>query len=158
MISMGINHHDIGLDDEKLIDMYRTMLLARNLDDRMWKLSRQGLAAFVVSASGHEAAQVGVAFAVDPDVAPVRPEAEDAPEAPTVTRSSEAREPEPDEPAIATLFEILESRARTPEEWTTRARRLRTPGTSAPDASTCRRASRRSSRPTRSGVRRTRRS
>jgi len=68
MISMGINHHDIGLDDEQLIDLYRTMLLARNLDDRMWKLSRQGQAAFVVSSSGHEGAQVGVAFAVNPDV------------------------------------------------------------------------------------------
>jgi 2-oxoisovalerate dehydrogenase E1 component len=68
MISMGISHTDIGLDDEKLIAMYRTMLLARNLDDRMWKLSRQGQAAFVVSSSGHEAAQVGVAFAIDPDV------------------------------------------------------------------------------------------
>jgi len=68
MLGMGINHHDIGLDDEKLIAMYRTMLLARNLDDRMWKLSRQGQAAFVVSASGHEAAQVGVAFAIDQDV------------------------------------------------------------------------------------------
>ncbi|NNF11003.1 MAG: tungsten formylmethanofuran dehydrogenase [Acidimicrobiia bacterium] len=68
MISMGINHHDIGLDDETLIDLYRTMLLARNLDDRMWKLNRQGQAAFVVSSSGHEGAQVGAAFAIDPDV------------------------------------------------------------------------------------------
>ena len=68
MISMGINHQDIGLDDAQLIDLYRTMLLARNLDDRMWKLSRQGQAAFVVSSSGHEAAQVGTAFAVDQDV------------------------------------------------------------------------------------------
>ncbi len=68
MISMGINHHDIGIDDDQLISLYRTMLLARNLDDRMWKLNRQGQAAFVVSASGHEAAQVGSAFAVDPDV------------------------------------------------------------------------------------------
>ncbi len=68
MISMGISHTDIGLDDEKLIGLYRTMLLARNLDDRMWKLSRQGQVAFVVSASGHEAAQVGTAFAIDPDI------------------------------------------------------------------------------------------
>lgn len=68
MISMGINHHDIGLDDEQLIGLYRTMLLARNLDDRMWKLSRQGQAAFVVSASGHEAVQAGVAFATDPEL------------------------------------------------------------------------------------------
>lgn len=68
MISMGINHNDIGLDDDQLIDLYRTMLLARNLDDRMWKLSRQGQAAFVVSSSGHEGAQVGAAFAIDHEV------------------------------------------------------------------------------------------
>lgn len=68
MIGMGMDHHDLGLEDGQLIDLYRAMLLARNLDDRMWKLSRQGQAAFVVSSSGHEGAQVGVAFAIDTDV------------------------------------------------------------------------------------------
>ena len=46
--------------------MYRTMLLARRLDDRMWALNRQGRVPFVVSVSGHEATQVGAAFALDP--------------------------------------------------------------------------------------------
>jgi 2-oxoisovalerate dehydrogenase E1 component len=64
---MGINHTDLGLTDEELLELYRTMLLARKVDDRMWKLNRQGKAAFVVSSSGHEAAQVGMAAAVDRD-------------------------------------------------------------------------------------------
>jgi len=67
-IDMGLNHQDFGLTDEKLLGIYETMLLARELDDRMWKLNRQGQVSFVVSASGHEAAQVGAAFAVDPEV------------------------------------------------------------------------------------------
>ena len=67
-IDMGLNHQDFGLTDEKLLGIYEMMLLARKLDDRMWKLNRQGQVPFVVSSSGHEAAQVGVAFAVDPEV------------------------------------------------------------------------------------------
>ncbi|MBI3943977.1 MAG: thiamine pyrophosphate-dependent dehydrogenase E1 component subunit alpha [Chloroflexi bacterium] len=42
------------------------MLLARSLDERMWLLNRQGKLAFVISCQGHEAAQVGTAFALDP--------------------------------------------------------------------------------------------
>ncbi|MFQ5948661.1 MAG: thiamine pyrophosphate-dependent enzyme, partial [Acidimicrobiia bacterium] len=45
--------------------MYRLMVLARRLDDRMWALNRQGRAPFVVSSSGHEAAQVGTAYTLD---------------------------------------------------------------------------------------------
>ncbi len=61
------DHIALGLSDGQLLDMYRTMLLARRLDDRMWALNRQGRAPFVVSASGHEATQVGAAFAIDQD-------------------------------------------------------------------------------------------
>ncbi|MFQ5516641.1 MAG: thiamine pyrophosphate-dependent enzyme [Acidimicrobiia bacterium] len=61
----GISHSDLGLSDERVLAMYKTMVLARRLDDRMWALNRQGRAPFVVSASGHEAAQVGAAFALD---------------------------------------------------------------------------------------------
>jgi 2-oxoisovalerate dehydrogenase E1 component alpha subunit len=46
--------------------MYETMLLARALDERMWILNRQGRASFVISCQGHEAAQVGVAYALEP--------------------------------------------------------------------------------------------
>ncbi|HUZ88902.1 MAG TPA: thiamine pyrophosphate-dependent dehydrogenase E1 component subunit alpha [Candidatus Acidoferrales bacterium] len=48
--------------------MYRKMLLARAIDRRMWALNRQGKASFVVSAQGHEAAQVGAAAAMRPGV------------------------------------------------------------------------------------------
>ncbi len=59
------NHLSLGLNDDALLQMYRTMVLARRVDDRMWALNRQGRAPFVVSASGHEAAQVGTALALD---------------------------------------------------------------------------------------------
>src|SRR5437870_5512236 len=44
--------------------MYRTILLARFLDQKIWGLNRMGKAPFVVSAQGHEGAQVGSAWAV----------------------------------------------------------------------------------------------
>jgi 2-oxoisovalerate dehydrogenase E1 component alpha subunit len=56
---------DAGLPRETLRQMYRTMALARALDERTWQLNRAGKAAFVVSGQGHEAAQVGAAFALD---------------------------------------------------------------------------------------------
>jgi 2-oxoisovalerate dehydrogenase E1 component len=62
------DHGSLGLTDERVIGMYRTMVLARRLDERMWALNRQGRAPFVVSSSGHEAAQVGTVAALDPAV------------------------------------------------------------------------------------------
>ncbi|MFH1330629.1 MAG: dehydrogenase E1 component subunit alpha/beta [Actinomycetota bacterium] len=59
------NHLALGLSDEAVHEMYRLMVLARRLDDRMWALFRQGRVPFVVSSSGHEAAQVGAAFALN---------------------------------------------------------------------------------------------
>ncbi len=53
-----------GLPPETLFEMYRYMLLARSLDERMWLLNRAGKAPFVISCQGHEAAQVGAAFAL----------------------------------------------------------------------------------------------
>ena len=44
--------------------MYRTILLARVLDQKIWGLNRMGKAAFVVSGQGHEGAQVGAAWAL----------------------------------------------------------------------------------------------
>jgi 2-oxoisovalerate dehydrogenase E1 component len=61
-----IDHTALGLSDDRVVEMYRMMLLARKLDDRMWALNRQGRVPFVVSVSGHEASQVGAAFALDP--------------------------------------------------------------------------------------------
>ena len=48
-----------SLDDERLLEMYRQMVLCRTLDERVWMLNRQGKAAIVASAQGHEAAQIG---------------------------------------------------------------------------------------------------
>ena len=59
------NHLDLGISDDVLLEMYRTMVLTRRVDDRMWALNRQGRAPFVVSSSGHEASQVGTAAALD---------------------------------------------------------------------------------------------
>jgi len=54
------------LSEERLLQMYYKMLLARKLDERMWALHRQGRCAFHISGMGHEAAQVGAAFALRP--------------------------------------------------------------------------------------------
>lgn len=53
------------LGDETLISVYRHMLRARRLDERLSTLQRQGKVSFVASAAGHEAAQVGMAMAVE---------------------------------------------------------------------------------------------
>ena len=44
--------------------MYREMLLTREINDNMLTLNRQGRAAFAVTGTGHEAAQVGSAHAL----------------------------------------------------------------------------------------------
>jgi 2-oxoisovalerate dehydrogenase E1 component alpha subunit len=55
---------EAGLDDDGLRTMFRHMVRARVLDERMWVLNRQGRAPFVISCQGHEAAQVGMAMAL----------------------------------------------------------------------------------------------
>jgi 2-oxoisovalerate dehydrogenase E1 component len=60
------DHTALGLGNDELVEMYRRMVVARKLDERMWALNRQGRVPFVVSVSGHEATQVGAAFAIDP--------------------------------------------------------------------------------------------
>jgi 2-oxoisovalerate dehydrogenase E1 component alpha subunit len=44
--------------------MYRTVALARAVDERMWILNRAGRNPFVISGQGHEGAQVGLAWAL----------------------------------------------------------------------------------------------
>ncbi|KQU20644.1 2-oxoisovalerate dehydrogenase [Bacillus sp. Leaf13] len=58
-------HEQLGLNEEIVLDMYRTMLLSRRIDERMWLLNRSGKIPFVISCQGQEAAQVGAAFALD---------------------------------------------------------------------------------------------
>ena len=57
-------HTPLGLTGDDLLGMYRTMLLARVLDQRVWSLNRMGKAPFVISSQGHEGAQVGSAWAI----------------------------------------------------------------------------------------------
>ena len=61
-------HAALGLSSDRLLTMYRQMMLSRALDRRMWVLNRQGKAPFVISGQGHEAAQVGCAAALRPGV------------------------------------------------------------------------------------------
>jgi 2-oxoisovalerate dehydrogenase E1 component alpha subunit len=63
-----LRHEALGLGPERLLGMYRQMVLARAMDRRMWVLNRQGKAPFVISGQGHEAAQVGAAAAMRPGV------------------------------------------------------------------------------------------
>ncbi|MGG0413747.1 thiamine pyrophosphate-dependent dehydrogenase E1 component subunit alpha [Peribacillus simplex] len=58
-------HLQAGLSDEQVLEMYRIMLLARRMDERMWLLNRSGKIPFVISCQGQEAAQVGAAFALN---------------------------------------------------------------------------------------------
>lgn len=61
----NMRHQELGLSDEQAIDIYRTMLLARKIDERMWLLNRSGKIPFVISCQGQEAQQVGAAFALN---------------------------------------------------------------------------------------------
>lgn len=58
-------HERLGLTNEDVIEMYKTMVLARKVDERMWLLNRAGKIPFVISCQGQEAAQIGAAFALD---------------------------------------------------------------------------------------------
>ncbi len=62
-----------SLSPETLLDMFWTMLLARRLDERSWAMHRQGKIAFHISGMGHEATQVGAAFAINRGVDYVHP-------------------------------------------------------------------------------------
>nr|WGD74891.1 3-methyl-2-oxobutanoate dehydrogenase subunit alpha [Bacillus subtilis] len=71
---MSTNRHQaLGLTDQEAVDMYRTMLLARKIDERMWLLNRSGKIPFVISCQGQEARQVGAAFALDREMDYVLP-------------------------------------------------------------------------------------
>ena len=52
----------VGLTDDDLVAMYRTVALARAVDERMWILNRAGRIPFVISGQGHEGAQVGLTW------------------------------------------------------------------------------------------------
>ena len=58
-------HEALGLSIEQVLGALRGMICARAVDDRLWLLSRQGKAHFVITSAGHEATQFGCAWAID---------------------------------------------------------------------------------------------
>jgi 2-oxoisovalerate dehydrogenase E1 component alpha subunit len=61
------------LPPETLLEMFWAMLIARRTDERAWVLHRQGKIAFHISGMGHEATQVGMAYAIHRGVDYVHP-------------------------------------------------------------------------------------
>ena len=55
-------HSPLGLTEDDLRRMYRTMVMARLCDEAQFRLNRQGRAPFVVPVSGHEGCQVATAW------------------------------------------------------------------------------------------------
>jgi 2-oxoisovalerate dehydrogenase E1 component subunit alpha len=62
-VTIADAHLDSGASKLHL-SMYRDMVRSRILSDRMFALNRQGRAAFAITGQGHEAAQVGSAYAI----------------------------------------------------------------------------------------------
>ncbi|AYU55308.1 thiamine pyrophosphate-dependent dehydrogenase E1 component subunit alpha [Staphylococcus debuckii] len=60
-----MDYQSVGLTEEDLKSMYKWMDLGRKLDERMWLLNRAGKIPFVISCQGQEAAQIGMAFAME---------------------------------------------------------------------------------------------
>lgn len=60
------DHHDAGLSDDDARAIFRAILVAREIDERLWRLNRQGKIPLAMPARGQEGAQVGTAWALDP--------------------------------------------------------------------------------------------
>lgn len=73
MTTNAVTRASAQLSEKTLLEMFWVMLLSRRLDERAWALHRQGKIAFHISAMGHEAAQVGSAFAINRGVDYVHP-------------------------------------------------------------------------------------
>ncbi len=61
----GNLREEFHLPDDVLLKMYRTMVLNRVLDERLFKLQRQGRIGFYLTLTGEEAAVVGSVAALD---------------------------------------------------------------------------------------------
>lgn len=57
------DHGALGLSDAQVVAALRGMIQSRTVDDRLWLLSRQGKAHFVITSAGHEATQFGCGLA-----------------------------------------------------------------------------------------------
>ncbi len=62
--SVAGRHGSPGLSDDDLRALYRTMVMARAVDQKLWNLSRTRKIPFMIPGQGQEAAQVGSAFAL----------------------------------------------------------------------------------------------
>ncbi len=62
--ALPVSEQATSLSPDDLRKMFELMLLARLLDERQWVVNRQGKVPFVVSCQGHEAAQIGSAYAL----------------------------------------------------------------------------------------------
>jgi 2-oxoisovalerate dehydrogenase E1 component alpha subunit len=60
----GTSHEALGLTDDDVMSMFRTIVTARLLDEAAFRQNRMGRAPFVVPVSGHEGCQVGTAWAM----------------------------------------------------------------------------------------------
>ena len=54
-----------GFTKQQLLDIYNTMVLARELDNRMLTLIKQGKGFFHMGCSGHESAQIAAALTIN---------------------------------------------------------------------------------------------
>ena len=61
-----VSPNELGLAPADLVSIYRDMLTARAVSERLWLLGRQGKVYFLVSCEGHEAAQVGSVYGMKP--------------------------------------------------------------------------------------------
>src|SRR3990172_8969537 len=55
-----------GLDQKRLIWLYRMMFLSRRFDEKEIQLHRQGRSFFQISAAGHEALQLAASLVLRP--------------------------------------------------------------------------------------------
>jgi 2-oxoisovalerate dehydrogenase E1 component alpha subunit len=60
-----LTHTQLGLSDAQVRAALLGMIRAREVDDRLWLLSRQGRVHFVITSAGHEATQFGCAWAIN---------------------------------------------------------------------------------------------
>ncbi|MFC5467856.1 thiamine pyrophosphate-dependent dehydrogenase E1 component subunit alpha [Cohnella suwonensis] len=64
-VQQNLRHAEIGLSDERAVDMLKTMLLARRFDERGQLLQRAGKVNFHISGITQEPSQVAMTYAMD---------------------------------------------------------------------------------------------
>ena len=60
-----MNIKESNLTKDQHLQIYKLMISCRSIDKRVWMLNRQGKAAIVASAQGHESAQIASALALE---------------------------------------------------------------------------------------------